>query len=232
MPHRNPGPISLYKFSDEQRHGLILNAENAIRSFEDRYYMIDDFNRHDVLDDYGGDTAGFDLTDTYALWPHHTLWAQQTGSAIAGTRPRHSTPTDGQTYRLWQQFTVSAPEDTFRGGPLFCVQHPDDPLSDCLRVQLRSTGVHIEERHGGEWTSRRLANFGFETGQTYEIEVEFPQNELTAEVEVSLPLPDANPLVSTTWTFDHYIELSGGTIGFEVGRSGTPLYFDRVYRVV
>jgi len=69
-----------------------------------------------------------------------------------------------------------------------------------------------------------------DAAQTYRLFVEFPADSDDVTVHLHEPTPGLPHVTSVTRTCHERAALEGGTMGFHVGRIGTPLYFDDIRR--
>jgi hypothetical protein len=172
------------------------------------------------------------LTQTpgYELYPGHSLFAQSTISAIAGTTDRYATPFDGWRYGCWVHFTHSNEGEDFRGSWLLGVQAPSDPLHHTPRIVLAHDHLTIYEDSPEVQASTYHGDTGLEAATTYEAVVEFPADSEDIRFKLHKPTPGRPLVTEFTRTCQNRAALEGGTMGFHIGRIGTPLYFDRIWR--
>jgi hypothetical protein len=201
-------------------------------AYRDRDGLIEDFNRPGLFEDFAGDLDGFTLTQTpgYELYPGHSLFAQSTISAIAGTTDRYATPFDGWRYGCWVHFTHSNEGEDFRGSWLLGVQAPSDPLHHTPRIVLAHDHLTIYEDSPEVQASTYHGDTGLEAATTYEAVVEFPADSEDIRFKLHKPTPGRPLVTEFTRTCQNRAALEGGTMGFHIGRIGTPLYFDRIWR--
>lgn len=195
-------------------------------SFDEDDGLITAFNDPGILDEFVGDVGNFTLTNTpgYELYPEHSLFAHTTVGTIIGDTERFRTDFDYE-YGCMFQFTISNEGDRYRGSWLFGVQDPQDPRFSGIEIEFRWDEIQIKEAQQETRTSIR--NIPIEAGTTYEPIIGFPgENDVSFELYTA----DGTEVYSTTHTCNNRDEYDGGMMGFRIGRVGSPLYFDRIWK--
>jgi hypothetical protein len=164
--------------------------------------VIEDFERSDPLADYGGDTAGFDITTTAPIEGTQSLEVIQTYGKIASTQ---LPTTRGATYRA-RSVVQSGVCEVYIHSQDAAVDVGDDSYS--IRFGPAIPEIQVREYAAKSLSGEQLASVSLTAGTEYVVEIGTTDTGVVAAVydDTMTELARTPELASTT--------LSGGYVGF------------------